>query len=127
MEYGVESYGIEDAIKEGTTYWWEGTLKDPSGTAIPGANVTAIVMTLVDGDDPAETVINGRDEDDVLNTGGGELDSNGFFRWAAEPGDAVAIGTKKYQKRKMTFVVTYNQGVLTHQVQFYLRNLTQVP
>lgn len=120
----IKSFGAGDAVLEQTTARYACTLQDHTGAAIDSGAVSAIVATLKDPSD--ETVINSRNAQSVLNVNGGTLSAGGAFALILSTLDTIARGTAPLQLRRLTLKVTFTAGVLTHQVDFYVRSLTDI-
>lgn len=120
----VTTFSANDAINEQSTARYACTLVDHTGTAIDSSAVSAIVATLKDPSD--ETVINSRAAQSVLNTNGGTMGSAGAFALVLSTLDTIARGTATLQPRRLTLMVTYTDGVLTHEVDFLVRALADI-
>jgi hypothetical protein len=71
----------------GATVIVQGQLVDELGNGIPSRQLAYLTMTLVDAVDMA--VVNGRLESNVLNTGGGAVDSSGNLTLRLSPDDTA--------------------------------------
>lgn len=114
-----------DPFDEGKDDFLEFDLVDEDGAAVVAAAVNAIAATLRSSD--AGTVINSRNAQSVLNTNGGTL-TNGTFRLdLSGDGDLVAVGTKEFQRRELTLLVTHSTDkVIPIVVRFTLRAFADV-
>lgn len=110
-------FGADTAITAGSTARYTCSFAEPSGNTINSAAVTAITATLRDH---LGTVVNERDEQDVLNVNGGSM-SNTTFTLLLGPDDTQSIGAKELQSRSMVLNVEYDSGVLVHEVGFFVR------
>lgn len=127
MTQAMTTFGANDAIPEKGSARYSCTLTDHTGAAINSNAVSAIVATLKSiAADGTEAVVNSRTAQSVLNTNGGTLGSGGAFTLDLGTLDTVAVGTDAVQRRRLTLKVTYTTGVLTHEVEFYIRNLTDI-
>lgn len=112
------------AVPELSSFQYRAVLRDADNALIAEAALANVYMTLKDvttGD-----VINGRDEVDVL---GDELTlpttGNVILQFA--DADMPAIGTSQYQQRRLTLDFRFvSGGRYTHEVLFYVQNLTDV-
>jgi predicted outer membrane repeat protein len=94
--------------------------------------MTAITATL--RDTRTGTVINGRDEQNVLNDNGGALAADGTFTLSLGTADNVVVTPGRVgelEEHTLSLQVTYNrvgggEGVLTHEVRMFVVNLTGV-
>lgn len=120
----IKVFATGDAVLEQSTARYTCTLVDHTGVAIDSSAVSAIVATLKDASD-GET-INSRDAQSVLNTNGGTMGASGAFALVLSTLDTVARGVEPLQPRRLTLKVTYSEGVLTHEVDFYVRSLADI-
>lgn len=71
----------------------EGDIVDQDGLGVPAASLTSAMLTLWDwhagahGGSPRPGIINGRDEQDVLNANNVIIDTDGHFAWSVQPED----------------------------------------
>lgn len=100
------------------------TLRDLAGNAIDPGSVTAITVTLVDV--ISGEVVNDRQDQNCLNANGGTLGVGGAFRFVLSADDTIAIGTSRYQDRRLTFEVLYTDGEEHEQIRFTVDNLEDV-
>jgi hypothetical protein len=121
----LELHGIDEAVPEGSSFRWRGTLLDFDGEPIVPASVSSILLTLAVKD--TDAVINGRDEQEVYQQNGGTLDSEGVFSFVGGSADSATVGSKKWQQRRLTLEVTFSSGTLNHEVRFFVQNLQAVP
>lgn len=91
---------------------YECTVKDKSGNAIPLAKVTALTLTLIDVG--SGTVINSRDNQDVLNDNNVTLHAtSGLLTWDIRPADNAIVGTVcagRTQRHRATFEIFWTDG-----------------
>jgi len=121
---GIRAFAAGDAILEQSTARYACTFVDHTGAAIDSAAVSAITATLKDASD--ETTINSRAAQSVLNVNGGTMGSNGAFALVLSTLDTIARGTEPIQPRRLTLMVTFSEGVLTHEVNFFVRSLADI-
>lgn len=119
----ITQFGPNDAINEQSSARYTCTLTDIAGTTIADGAVSAIVATLVDAEDG--TVINSRSAQSVLNVNGGTL-SSGVLTLVLSTSDTIARGRRALQARRLTIKVTYSAGVLTHEIGFFVRSLSEI-
>ncbi len=96
---------VSTPIPERTTQRITFTVQDESAVAIPGANLTTLTVTLYDQD--TEAIINSVDDRDILNTGGGTVDSSGNGVWTMDPADNQIVGAKDIEFHIALFEWTY--------------------
>ncbi|MCL4848763.1 MAG: hypothetical protein KJ066_19615 [Acidobacteria bacterium] len=115
-------------INEGSSAQYACTFTDQAGVAITSGAISAIRCTL--RDDRTGQIVNGRDAQPVLNANGGVLASDGAFALTLGPADTALVSetpTRTPHLRRLTFEVTFDAGVITHEVRFYLRPLGDIP
>jgi hypothetical protein len=118
----LKTFGANDAITERTSAQYTCTFTGPTGAAISGAAIRAITASLYDHD---SAVINSRDAQNVLGANGGAL-SGDTFTLTLGALDTVAVGTREMQLRTLVLRVTFDTGVLVHEVRFFVRNVSQL-
>jgi hypothetical protein len=70
--------------------YFEGTLKDEQGVVVPLASLSSITLTLFGK--KVDDIINSRDDDDVLNAGGGTYHAtSGLFTMTFDGDDSPII------------------------------------
>lgn len=90
---------------------YSATITDPSEAAIPLSKVDTLVLTLVDLD--SDTVINSRDNQDVLNANDVTYNEQGELVWTIRPADNAIVGdvcAGKAQRHLATFELTWTDG-----------------
>jgi hypothetical protein len=123
---GVPTFRSGEVVAERTSCLYSATLQDAAGAAIPLASVSAITLTLRDVE--SDTLVNGRDAQDVLKANGGTLhNTSGAFTMLFDPDDTAAVGSERRQKRIATFGVVYTAGELWHELEFTVKNLADAP
>jgi hypothetical protein len=104
-------------------------LRDAACEPLVDEAVSAITATLRSVD--ADTIINGRDHQDVLNANGGTLTDGTFRLDLSGAGDLVSVTDgrrrREYQTRLLTIAVTHTGGTLPIKGQFLLRADRDVP
>ena len=112
----VTVFGQGDAINEQSSAQYACTFVDTAGAAIDSGAITTITATLKDADD--DTTINSRAAQSVKNVNGGTLGVGGAFTLTLASGDTIARGAKLFQARRLTLIVDFTTGRLTHEVMF---------
>jgi hypothetical protein len=76
-----------------------------------------------------DAAINGRAGQSVLNANGGTLAPAGAFSLTLSAADnrAASGNAQRLQLRRLTLVVTFSTGTLTHEVVYAVRALADVP
>lgn len=110
-------------INEGSTARYTCTFTDAAGAAINPMAVTDIRAWL--RDPVSGTVVNGRDNQSVLNANGGTY-SAGTFTLVLSAADTVSVGTREIQPRTLTLRITYTDGVITHEKAWSVRDLAAI-
>ena len=116
------------AINEGSTAQYACTFVDAAGAAITSGAISAIRCTL--RDDRTGQVIAGRLEQPVLGAHGGVLGPGGAFTLTLSAADTAVLTetpVSALHMRRLTFEVTFDAGVITHEVRFYVRPLRDIP
>lgn len=114
-------------IPEKSTAVLSFVVKDEDGNAIPGTSLTTLTITLYNDRDAS--IINSRNDTDILGTNGGSVDANGNGKWKMEELDNAIVqdGLTK-EDHTALFKWTYNTGADTgyHQVRLPVANLVKV-
>lgn len=118
----MTTIGPDQAITERSSAQYRCTFTDLTGATITGAAITAITASLYDHDG---TVINSRTAQNVLGANGGALTGSAFALTLGAL-DTVAVGTREMQPRTLVLRVTFDTGVITHEVRFHVRNVGTV-
>lgn len=129
------SFQSTDAIPEESDAEYTCTFHDagPDAEQLDSAAILSLTATLVDVS--TNEIINGRNEQDVLNTNGGTLTSEGVFTLRLSgPDDNLVITERRsvrLEQHRLTLMATYNRvggtGYLNHEVTFFVRRLYDVP
>jgi hypothetical protein len=115
-------------IDERTTPVYTATIKDADGVPIPLNQITSLTMTLFDN--ATGSIINARDDQDILNTNGVVVEeTSGKLIWnMSEQDTAIGNDASFYESRIGQFVWTYGSGKRgTHEILFTIRNLEKIP
>jgi hypothetical protein len=106
------------------------TFKTGAGVAIPSADVTALTLTLY-VNDAAQTIINSRNDTNILNTGPGTYHAtSGLLTVALSAADMAIVGADGPAAEIHIALVemTYGGGKTARQeVQFTVINMNRVP
>jgi hypothetical protein len=126
----ITQFPLSDGVNEGSTAEYACDLVDASGDSIDASAVLTIVATLrANG---VSAVINGRDDQNVKDINGGTLTDGAFtLELSALDNVIVSSTSDREELHKLTLQMTYNKtgggtGALTHEVRFYVLNLTDV-
>lgn len=121
----VTQFSNREAINEQSTARYSCVFVDHLKQPIDSSAVQTITATLKDVFDDA--VINGRNAQNVKGVAGGTLDVGGAFSLVLSKEDTIARGTHStMQERRLTLIVTFTDGQLTHEVDFFIRDLKDV-
>jgi hypothetical protein len=101
-------------------------LTDENGDIIPAANIVSLTLTLCEI--PGATIINARDDQDVLNTNNVTVDSAGILIWTMQEADNIIVNSAlDTEVHRATFKMTFNTtGKATWDIDVSVRNLSKV-
>ena len=117
-------------LDEGTLAKYTATIIDEAETAIALSAMTTLTLTLYD--EETGTVINSRNDQDVLNTNNVTVSSAGLLTWLIQPGDNAIVGTRRragqYEKHVALFEYTWSSGskASKHELTLEIRQLDKV-
>jgi hypothetical protein len=113
-------------VNEGTSARYTGTLRDESGAVVPASSLDSLTLTLFDV--ATETIINARDDQDVLNAHGVTISEAGEIVWTIEPDDNVIVTVRRtLEKHEARFSATWGSTKRSeHVLQYYVRNLKRL-
>ncbi len=113
-------------VNEKSTAKYQATLKDEDDVIIPAANIVSLTLTYCEK--AGGTIINARDDQDVLNTNNVTVDSAGILIWTLQEADTIIVNTAlDVEVHKATFKMTFNtNGKATWDVDISVRNLSKV-
>jgi len=113
-------------VNEKSTAKYTATLKDEDGNIIPAANIVSLTLTLCEV--PDGTIINSRNDQDVLNTNNVTVDSSGILIYTLQELDTIIVNPALATEiHRATFKMTFNTtGKATWDVEFTIRNLVKV-
>lgn len=116
-----------DMLEE-TSGEYTATLTDESGDAINGTVLSTLTLTLYN-QDTALTIINSRNDQNVLNTNGVTIDVNGLLTWTIAPDDNEILNTTLTAERHTAqFNWTWGAGKIgRHEIVLVVKNLNVVP
>ena len=114
-------------VNELTAAQYTATWSDQTGTVIPAASMTALVLTLEDVD--TGTIINSRTAQSILNSNNVTVSSGGVMVWTMQPADNAIVGTIAHgatELHRATFKLSYGSGLTAYVVRdFRVRSLTR--
>jgi hypothetical protein len=116
-------------VDEGVTPRYTATLVADDGlTAIPGSTLTSLTLTLY-VEDGELTIVNSRNNQNVLQTGGVTVDEDGALVWSATVGDTTILNdTLPFERHVALFQWTWGTGRAgKHEIVLSVRNLARVP
>ena len=114
---------------ERTTGSFRGVLTDHLGDPIPGSVLDTLTLTLYDTDS-AQTILNGRNDQDVLNTNGVTVDEDGNLVWEiAALDNIINRSALTFERHVALFEWTWANGERfgKHEAIVVVRNLSKVP
>lgn len=95
--------------KEQNSARYTAVIKDEAGAAVSVDSLVTLTLTLYDQD--TETILNDREDQDVLNANGVTVDINGALVWLLEPEDNEIVNDgKRYEDHVALFEFTYGAG-----------------
>lgn len=116
------------AVKERSTQKYTATIKDEADAAIAGTSLTTLTLTLYD--EETGTILNGRDDQNVLNANNVTVDGAGLLTWTMQPLDNQIVTTALAQERHLAlFEWTYAAGAKSgyHEIAFVVINAANRP
>lgn len=119
----ITRFSSGDALAEKSTAEYHAIIKDQDGLPIDPSAVSSMTVTLADS---SGTILNGRSNQDCLNTGDGALLTGGVFTFTIQPADTALVAGAELQRRILTFKVVFSGGSLNHECDFWVRNLISV-
>jgi hypothetical protein len=113
-------------VAEKTTQKYTATIKDENGTAIPAASLTTLTLTLYE--QTTQTIINSRNQQNVLNLQGVTVDAQGLLTWVMTPADNAHLGVAQKEQHVALFEFTYAAGAKRGQAEvlFEVTNTARV-
>lgn len=81
---------VEIYIPEGSTWLYQGVLRDETGAAIAAASLTTLTLTIY-ATGPGKPLVNAVDGTNILNTGRGAVDANGNLSITFLPADQALV------------------------------------
>jgi hypothetical protein len=114
-------------VNEKVTAKYSAIIQDEDETALSSSDLQTLTLTLYDKS--TGTIINSRNDQDVLNTNGVSVDANGNVVWLMDPDDnAIVTSTSKVEKHVALFKWTWDSGNKEgkHEIVIQVKNLTKV-
>jgi hypothetical protein len=101
---GTFVFHVDEPFPEGATPKFQLLLEDEDGVALTAALTDTLTLSVIDA--RTEAVVNGRDQQSILNANGGSLDGAGNFALQTAIADlAILDAASTYETRKL--VVTW--------------------
>lgn len=112
-----------DPVNELTTARYTASLVDETGAVVPASSLSALTLLLYDK--ATGTVLNGRNNQNVLNTNGVTVDENGNLVWILSPPDnTIVTTTEPHEVHVAVFTGHWGAGKeVTHDIAITVRNL----
>lgn len=101
------------------------TVVGADNVAVPDTDIDQLLLTLYDTTD--ETIINGRDQQNVLNANDVTMDCAGNVEWSYGPLDMPRLhDTRTPEKHTALFKIVWNSGnsQILHEVSFRIQKIT---
>jgi hypothetical protein len=115
---------VKEAIPERSTYQYRAALTLPSGAPVEPGQLTSILATLRDV--ASDTIVNGRDAQEVLGQNGGSVTTGLFVLQFAES-DTAILGSASAERRVLTLDLRLTGGGrVTREVHFYVANFADI-
>lgn len=114
-------------IFERSTAVYRATIGDELEVPISGASLTTLTVTVYDL--TTGNIVNGRNNQDVLNKKGVTVDAAGRLAWQLDPADTGLVSQTNLQEiRVALFTWTWGDPVKTgrYEVRFTIKNLNKV-
>lgn len=131
MQAAQTSYQFD--VLENSSYRLSGQFADEDGNPIVGTAVQTLTVTLYAQDD-ITTIINGRDNQDILNANNGVVGTGGDFQWYMQPADNPILDTSlTHEYHTALFEWTWDRqdgnGIREQRLEvvFVVQNLSNVP
>ena len=80
------------SVNQGSTFLYQATLKDETGTGIPAASLATFILTYYDF--TTGQIINGRAAQNILNANGVTINASGNVAWTGTPSDSVVVSNR---------------------------------
>ncbi len=100
---------IPDRIAERTTPIIEALVDDGTGTGIPASSLTSLTLTLYVAGSPA-SILNGRNQQNVLNQNGVTVDAAGNLAWTMSAADNAVLGSDDEEAHVALFEWAWGSG-----------------
>ena len=129
---------IRERFNEQSSGFIRAQLVDQAGDPVQVTDLDSATLTLWDletgsGGSPAEGIINGREEQDILPAGSPftendvTYEDDGYFRWDLQPEDNIIINSRKsIERHRALLVFAWPTGQLTYEVEIEVMNLRKV-
>jgi len=113
-------------LNEKSTGLYTANLVDDLAVAIGSGRIDALTLTLCNKDDGA--IINGRDDQNVLNTNNVTVSAGGVLVYTIQPLDGIIVDVlADTETHVATFKMQYDTDKFSNwDVEFTIRNLTKV-
>ncbi len=112
-------------IAERTTPVIEALVDDGTGVGIPASSLVTLILTLYRASDL--TIINSRNQQNVLNQNGVTVDGSGNLAWTMSAADNVVLGSDDEEPHVALVEWTWGSGRAgKHELLLIVRNLALV-
>tara|TARA_R110000787_G_scaffold180096_2_gene292180 strand:+ start:184 stop:534 length:351 start_codon:yes stop_codon:yes gene_type:complete len=113
-----------------STAKYTATLNDESEVVVPLSALTTVTLTLYDK--AKDSIINGRDAQNVLNTNNVTISAEGVLVWTMQAADNAIITTtlrnNAYERHVALFQFTWSSGTKSgkHELEYEVRQINKV-
>ena len=114
-------------VREKTTRRYTAVLKDETGAAIGSGTLSSLKLTLYNKADGS--IINTRNQQNVLNANGVTVDSSGNLTWTMDPADNPVIdAVKDYEEHVALFEIGWSGDAKknNHEVIIRVENVNKI-
>jgi len=115
-------------VREKTTRRYTAALKDETGAAVGSGALSSLKLTLYNRADGS--IINARNQQNVLNANGVVVDSGGNLTWTMEPADSPIVdATLSYEEHVALFEIGWSSDAKknNHEVIIRVENVNKIP
>lgn len=81
----------ETTVNERSSFLFTGKIVDEAGSPIPGSSLSSLTLTLFNAAD--KSIINSRDDQNVLNANEVTVNESGDLTWNSVAGDSPIVGS----------------------------------
>lgn len=127
---GKEPTQFTKILNEGSTAIYQVNLLDENETPIPASGIDSLTLHFYELESGENTIINGRDQQNVLNANDVTVDENGLLTWNIQPEDGEILGfsENEFEVHRAEFDCVFNGGAgrATWDIDLVYRDLRKV-